>query len=154
MVYKARVKTKALPHIVVHYKGLVYFNHILITSVAILLCVWHMKFKKCLEFKSEWSFFLLNQFIYMYKSSCLVRVHVCFNLTHLPMMEFLVAWLRKKCLECSQIGVNSRRSTTLEFQENLFSSIPWSHWWDWDNLKCGWSNLRVFTVYSLVQGSC
>ena len=27
------------------------FNHILVTSVAFLLCVWHVKFKKCLQFK-------------------------------------------------------------------------------------------------------
>ena len=33
------------------YKGLGYFNRILVTSVAFFLCVWHVKFKKCLQFE-------------------------------------------------------------------------------------------------------
>ena len=32
-------------------KGLGYFNHILVTSVAFLLHVWHIKFKDCLQFE-------------------------------------------------------------------------------------------------------
>ena len=27
------------------------------------------------------------------------------------------------------------------------ASIPWSHWCNSDNLKCGWSNPNVFAVY-------
>ena len=34
----------------------------------------------------------------------------------------------------------------MNFQENLFGSIPWSHGCNWDNLKCE-SNPSVFTVY-------
>ena len=55
-----------------------------------LLSGWHMKFKKCLEFESEWS--LLNQFIY--KSSFLVRFRICFDLTHLPIGGFLCCLVR------------------------------------------------------------
>ena len=34
------------------HKGLGYSNHTLVTSVAFLLCAWHVKSKECLQFES------------------------------------------------------------------------------------------------------
>ena len=35
----------------------------------------------------------------------------------------------------------------MNFQENLFGSVLCSHWCNWYNLKCGWSNASAFAVY-------
>ena len=44
------------PHVHMYHitvKRFGYFNYILVTSVAFLFCVWHVKFKKCLEFEQN-----------------------------------------------------------------------------------------------------
>ena len=41
----------------------------------------------------------------------------------------------------------------MNFQENLFGSVFWSHWWNCDNLKMWLSNASVFTLWT-VQKYC
>ena len=52
-----------------------FVGHILIASVAFLLCVWHVKCKVCLRFEK-----------------CSFKVCCFFDLTHLPWVSSLVAW--------------------------------------------------------------
>ena len=94
------------------YTVKLYFSHILVTSVAFLLCAWHVKFKECLQFEQ-----------YVVEKLLFVKLVSPFRkpINHISVMfvvsvishtsPWRVPWLHgcgrnaRKNAECSQIGL-------------------------------------------------
>ena len=87
-------------------RHLIHCNHILVTSVAFLLCAWHIKSKECLQFEQS----VVEKFLSFVKLVSPARKpHFWSNLwllwsyIYLALESFLVAWLHM--WEFSQIGL-------------------------------------------------